>query len=129
MRTTVPVFVAFALAGGGARADLLRGLDRLQGGTTLHYELTGLEAIDTTTRAEGEAPRARELILAGVRLHGFFATGSTVNYATGLALAAGATIDGRGFAYDVALFPVGVAVRSGRRTAFVSLSTGVGAIG
>jgi hypothetical protein len=67
-------------------------------------------------------------VLAGVRLHGFLSPHRTFAYHVGIDLAAGSTLRDAGFAYDVALFPLGVAMRLGR-SSFVSLGTGVGAIG
>jgi len=126
--------VTLAAAGAGAaRADRWeRAANRLQGGALLHYELAGLAVVDESgTRRPGApsaAPAARELVLAGVRLHGFFGENASVAYHSGLDLAAGGTLDGGGFAYDVALLPVGVAVRVGE-TSFVAIGAGVGAIG
>lgn len=108
-----------------ASADMF---PKVQGAGLLHYELEALHAIDTTERAEGDAPRAKEIILAGARLHGMIGQGSTVNYYLGLDLAAGGTLRGGGFAYDVALLPIGVGVRFGR-TSFVGIGAGIGASG
>jgi hypothetical protein len=97
-----------------------------QGGAWLHYELSGLHDIDD--RSPGTAPEAKNLVLAGARLHGFVGPGSTIAYHIGIDLAAGSTVNRAGFAYDVALFPVGVAVRFGR-TGVVALGAGIGAMG
>lgn len=100
---------------GTARA----GIDDARGTAWLHYELSALRA-----REDG-APR--DLVLAGVRLHGILGT-AHVGYHAGLDLAAGSAIGPAGLAYDVALFPVGVGVRFGR-TGVLALGAGVGALG
>jgi hypothetical protein len=126
VRPVIAAVAALAAVGAGeAHAQRWRrAADRVQGGAWLHYELTGLTTVD-----EGAAaPRARELVLAGARLHGFLSTSSRVAYHVGLDLAAGGTIRDGGFAYDVALFPVGVVLRAGRTSIF-GLSAGIGAIG
>jgi hypothetical protein len=126
--------VTLAAAGAGAaHADRWeRAADRLQGGAWLHYELAGLAVVDESDArrpgAPAAAPAVHELVLAGVRRHGFLGANASVAYHVGLDLAAGGTIDGGGFAYDVALFPVGVVVRAGE-TSIVGLAAGVGAIG
>src|SRR5262245_11731114 len=120
----VGLVVAAAGAGDAHAQRWRREMDRVQGGSWLHYELTGLTVVD-----EGaEAPRMREMVLAGARLHGFLSANASVAYHIGIDLAAGGTIRDGGFAYDVALFPVGVVVRAGA-TSFVGVSAGVGAIG
>lgn len=101
-----------------------RPFGELQGGSWLHYELTGLHAIEDV---RGEA-KAQDLVLAGFRLHGFAGMSSAVGYHVGIDLAAGGTLDAGGFAYDVALFPAGISVRFGR-TGVVALGAGVGASG
>jgi hypothetical protein len=95
-----------------------------EGGAQLHYELQGLHAYDHDTMDE---PSARDFVLAGARLHGFIGSRS-LGFHIGLDLAAGGTIHGGGFAYDVALFPVGVALRFAD-TSFLTLGVGVGASG
>ena len=123
----VVMAVATARADGPGRAA-----DPMQGGAWLHYELAGLVVVDEGRgRRPGEPapePAARELVLAGVRLHGFLSANASVASHIGMDLAAGGTIDGGGFAYDVALFPVGVVVRAGQ-TSLVGVGAGVGAIG
>jgi len=101
-----------------------RMMDRVQGGAFLHYELTGLEAIDEP----GPTQTPNEMVLAGARLHGFLGKGASVAYHIGADLFAGSTLRGAGFAYDVALFPVGIVVRFGK-TSIIGFSAGVGAIG
>jgi len=94
---------------------------KAQGGAYLHYELASSTKVDAF-----ENPR--DLVLAGARLHGFVSLNKSVAYHGGIDLAAGSTLRGAGFAYDVALFPVGVAVRFGQ-SSFLALGTGVGAMG
>jgi len=99
-------------------------MDRVQGGAFLHYELTGLTAVDDAM----DEPKAQDLVLAGARLHGFVGRGANVAYHIGVDLFAGSTIRGGGFAYDVTLFPIGLVVRFGK-TSLVGVSAGVGASG
>jgi hypothetical protein len=96
----------------------------VRGGSWLHYELSVIHDVDE----EGGPPRAKDLVLAGARLHGFFGHGATIAYHIGIDLAAGSTLDRAGFAYDVALFPAGVAVRLGR-TNVIAFGAGIGAMG
>jgi hypothetical protein len=96
-----------------------------QGGAQLHYEVAGLHAIDHPDAMT--YPDARDYVLAGARLHGFFG-GKHLALHAGVDLAAGGTIHGGGFAYDVALFPIGLAWRF-FETSFLTLSPGVGASG
>lgn len=91
-----------------------------QGGAQLHYELSGFHA-----REEMTGPR--DVVLAGARLHGHLG-GARLAYHVGLDLAAGGTIHGGGFAYDVSIFPVGAALRF-FDTSFITLGAGVGASG
>jgi hypothetical protein len=119
------VVVALAAASGVADARNWRRLgEELQGGAYLHYELTAL----TVAEDSEPATRAHELVLAGARLHGFVARNRWIAYHVGLDLAGGSTARGAGFAYDVALFPIGAVVRLGS-TSFVGVSGGVGALG
>jgi hypothetical protein len=120
----IAIAIAAASAGDAHAQRWRRAAERVQGGGWLHYELTGLTVVD-----EGMAPaRAHELVLAGARLHGFLSGNASVAYHIGLDLAWGGTIRDGGFAYDVALFPVGVVVRAGETSLF-GLGAGVGAIG
>jgi len=114
----VRVVVPLAVLAVQGRANLARA--NPGGGAWLHYELTGLRAVEDTPAAP------RDLVLAGARLHGI--VGGRVAYHVGLDLAAGATVGDTGFAYDVALFPAGLAVRLGR-TGVLALGAGVGASG
>jgi hypothetical protein len=116
--------VAAAGAGDAHAQPAGRRADSGQGGAWLHYELSGLTVAD-----EGRAaPRASELVLAGARLHAFVSGNASVAYHFGIDLAAGSTVRGGGFAYDVALFPIGVVVRAGE-TSIVGVGAGVGASG
>ncbi len=108
-----------------ADADRWRqAMERWQGGAWLHYELT-------EERRIGEmncSCAASDLVLAGVRLHGFLGANASIAYHVGVDLAAGSTIGKAGFAYDVALFPVGILVRAGK-TSIVGFGAGVGGMG
>jgi len=106
------------------RVASARPFDDFEGGGWLHYELTGLHGLENVRGSAG----AQELVLAGFRLHGFVGTGSTIGFHVGLDAAAGGALDAGGFAYDVALFPVGIAARFGR-TGVITLGAGVGASG
>jgi hypothetical protein len=106
-----------------------RPFDELQGASWMHYELSGLTDVDETMRGSGT--EARQLVLAGGRLHGFTGTGSTIGYHAGFDFALGGTIHGGGFAYEFSLFPTGVGVRLGT-TGLFAVGAGVsfmGAIG
>lgn len=106
-----------------------RAQDRFQGGAWLHYELSGLTIVDDERAGDRMlAPAHDELVLAGVRLHGFVGTNASVAYHVGIDLAAGSTLRDAGFAYDVALFPVGVIVRANKTWIF-GLGAGLGASG
>jgi hypothetical protein len=98
-----------------------RDFQDAQGGADLHYELSGFHTKDEMT----EGPR--DVVLAGARLHGFIG-GNRLGYHVGLDLAAGGTINGGGFAYDVSIFPVGLALRL-FDTSWLTLGAGVGASG
>jgi hypothetical protein len=104
--------ILLALAG-AARADRVP-----DGGAWLHYELSGV--------SDQDASRPHELVLATARLHGFF--GGRFVYHAGIDLGAGATLRTAGFAYDVALFPIGMGVRLGK-TGIAALGVGIGASG
>jgi hypothetical protein len=120
--------LALAGAAGAARADTWsERAERAQGGAWLHYELSTWHDVGDPGPAASR-PEFSDLVLAGVRLHGFVGGGATIGYHVGLDLAAGGTARGGGFAYDVALFPIGVAVRLGD-TSVIAFGTGVGAMG
>ncbi len=111
-----------ALAG-VANADRWSRLQRLQGNAWLHYELSWVHDVDET---HGQ-PAMTDLVLAGARLHGFVGEGANVGFHAGFDLEAGGTVRG-GFAYDVALFPLGIGVRAGE-TGVVAIGTGIGFVG
>lgn len=110
--------VVLALAGTAHADRWSRAADRWQGGAWLHYELTGL--------THDAAPD--ELILSGVRLHGFLGGNASVAYHIGLDLLLGSTLGDAGFAYDLALYPVGILVRAGK-TSIVGLGAGIAGMG
>ncbi len=119
------VVVLVLVLGRSAHADKWRSaMDRVQGGAFLHYELTGITAVDDAP----QPPKASELVLAGVRLHGFLGQGASIGYHIGADLFAGSTLRGGGFAYDVAVFPIGIVVRMGE-TSIIGFSAGIGASG
>jgi hypothetical protein len=120
------IAIALALAPAVAHARPWTDVRELQGATWLHYELTALTDVDDTMRGSGLG--ARQLVLAGARLHGFVGEGDTIGYHLGFDFALGGTIHDGGFAYDVALFPVGIGVRFGR-TGVVAFGAGVQAMG
>jgi hypothetical protein len=110
------IITAIAL-GTPAHADRWsRAMDRWQGGAWLHYELTGL--------ASDASPD--QLILSGARLHGFIGANASIAYHVGVDILLGSTVGGAGFAYDLALYPLGVLVRAGKTTI---LGFGVGVAG
>lgn len=105
----------------GATADA-RPFGDIGGGAQLHYELAGMH--DTSRMSEGDA---RDMVLGGFRIHGFVG-GKRFGYHIGAAMAAGSTIRDGGFAYDVSLFPFGLALRFAE-TSFITLGAGIGANG
>ena len=123
MRALAIAVVLGGVALGGV-ADAGPDWRDLRGGAWLHYELTDVALVQERALP---AP-CSELVLAGARLHGFVGTGRVVAYHAGIDLAAGATIARSGFAYDVALFPLGIGLRASD-SSFVALGTGVGAMG
>lgn len=106
-------FAILVLLAGAAHAERIP-----DGGAWLHYELSGV--------SDQDASRPHELVLATARLHGFF--GGTFVYHAGIDLSAGATLRAAGFAYDVALFPIGMGVRLGK-TGIAAFGIGIGALG
>jgi hypothetical protein len=112
--------LALALA---ATADA-RPLRNIGGGAQLTYELASMHDIAHDASAR---PRPRDVVLGIARLHGFVG-GASLAYHVGLDLGAGTTIRDAGFAYDVAVFPIGVALRFAA-TSFVAVGAGIGANG
>jgi hypothetical protein len=97
------------------------------GAAQLHYELQGVHAYDRDMTNPVAMTAPRDIVLAGARLHGFIGN-RTLGLHAGLDLAAGGTVDGGGFAYDISLFPGGLALRFAE-TSFVTLGFGIGASG
>ncbi|HSD89473.1 MAG TPA: hypothetical protein VLB44_18210 [Kofleriaceae bacterium] len=120
MRTLLVLF-ALVLASRTAHAQM----PDFQGGAQLHYELEGLHAVDHPEAMT--YPEARDFVIATARLHGFIG-GKHLGFHMGLDLGAGGTIRDGGFAYDVSLFPFGVAFRF-FETSFLTLGAGIGAAG
>lgn len=112
------------VAGLGAPAHA--GIEDAQGVAWMHYELSDWHDVQDTGLPSTRQPFT-DLVLAGARLHGFIGAGR-IGYHAGVDLAAGSTVHGGGFAYDVALLPVGIGVRFGE-TSFVAFGTGIGAMG
>ncbi len=111
-----------------AAAEKWRFDNWVQGGGYLHYEVSALHAVDDDA-ARMTTPRGSEdVVLAGVRIGAFMGAGATVAYHIGLDLLAGSTLGERGFAYDVALYPIGIAARFGA-TGVIASSVGIGANG
>ncbi len=112
-----------ALAAGAADARPFSGIG---GGAQLHYELSTLH--DIAHDAAASRPTPQDFVMAGARLHGFVG-GKRFGYHVGLDLAAGQTARPHSFlAYDVAFFPIGLAVRFAE-TSFITLGAGIGAMG
>lgn len=108
-----------------ATADARPGWSRLGGGAQLHYDITTLHDVE---HPAGEPASPQDLVLAGARLHGFVG-GKRFGYHLGLDLAAGQTARPHSvLAYDVALFPVGLALRFAE-TSFITVGAGIGAFG
>lgn len=120
MRRAIVVAAALLLAR-TAHADS-SWLANPDGEAWLHYELTDVQRL---TRTPGDVDN---VLLAGLRLHGLVARHGRLALHAGFDLAAGSTIDRGGFAYDVALYPLGVGVLIGDAS-FVALGTGVAALG
>lgn len=106
---------------GTAHADL-ESLSKWDGGAMLHYELGGEHAYD------GDAQRFEDVVMAGVRLHGFASPKRHVGFHLGFDVAGGSTLSRAGFAYDCALYPLGIGLRAGR-TQFLAIGAGIGGMG
>ena len=125
------VIVLALCAPGLARADERRCSvfcqigKSLQGGASIHYELTGFEHVDDGPH---RTPAVDELVLVGARVHPFLGFSDEIQYHFGFDLAWGATLGRGGFAYDMTLYPLGVATRFGG-SGFVTLGTGIGFMG
>jgi hypothetical protein len=131
--------ILVALAG-SAHADCFCELiDKLvpddpQGVGWGNYELVDYLRLDDSALAPRVATAAPSggignELLAGVRMGGVIGgRRHAVGYHLELDLLAGATFDRGGFAYDVALYPLGIGVHLGD-TSFVALGTGIVATG
>lgn len=112
-------------------AHALGCADGPAGNAWAHYELTASHDVDPPPASPPSPapppPRFSELALAGVRLHGLVG-GARWGYHAGIDLAAGSTLRASGFAYDVALLPIGGGVRIGATSA-IMLGVGLGAMG
>ncbi len=122
--------IVIGMLGSTASADIRwdRMEDRIQGGGYLHYEVSALHAVDDDPARMSATREVDDQLLAGVRLGGVLGAGAHVGYFLGLDLLAGSTLGERGFAYDVALYPVGIATRFGT-TGMVAVAMGIGANG
>lgn len=123
--------VAIAMLATTAVADAQRwrrAAKRWQGGAWLHYEVTGLTVVDDEAHPPNAALAADDLVLAGARLHGFLGGNASIAYHVGVDLAFGSTLRDAGFAYDVALFPLGILVRAGK-TSIVGFGAGISGLG
>jgi hypothetical protein len=122
------LLVVMLLAGDAAADGWSRAADRIQGGGYLHYELSGWTAIDDDTTRMTTPRESDRLVLAGARLGGFLGAGASVGYHIALDVFAGSTLASGGFAYDVALYPVGIAARFGP-TSVLAIAAGIGGSG
>jgi len=117
------IAIVMLLAGGASARPF--DFASLGGGAQLHYEVSTLHDIEHDST---ERPTPQDLVLAGARLHGFVG-GKRWGYHLGIDLAAGQTARPHSYlAYDVAFFPIGVALRFGE-TSFLTLGAGIGAMG
>ncbi|MGE0399278.1 MAG: hypothetical protein AB7T06_21380 [Kofleriaceae bacterium] len=93
-------------------------------GSWMHYELSGLHAIDESMTS------STELVLAGARVGGFIGK-KRVAYAASFDFAFGSTIGKSGFMYELGLLPIGMALRPSERSviAFATGIAGTGAVG
>jgi hypothetical protein len=103
------------------------------GNAWAHHELTVIHDVDAPSTASPSAggpsspPGFSELILAGTRGNALLGT-RHVGYHIGADLAFGSTLRTGGFAYDLALFPIGAGLRLGATSALM-LGAGIGASG
>lgn len=111
------------------------------GNAWAHHELTIAHDVDPPSPPSGplppsgpsasepqpSPPRFSELILAGTRGNALLG-GRQIGYHIGADLSFGSTLRSSGFAYDLALFPVGAGLRLGATSA-VMLGAGIGATG
>jgi hypothetical protein len=99
------------------------------GNAWAHYELTAAHDVDppAATPPPPSPPRFSELILAGARVNGLLGN-QHHGYHIGADLSFGSTVRAGGFAYDLALFPLGAGLRLGASSALM-LGAGIGAAG
>jgi len=100
------------------------GLGSWKAAAWMHYEVSAVHGVDRT----GEAEPPAELVLAGARVHAIAGKNRTVGVHLAFDFAFGSTLRGAGFAYDVALLPLGIGVRIGT-TGVLALGTGFQASG
>lgn len=124
MRATI------AIAGFGALTLSSACAHDRHGNAWAHHELTVLHDADppgADAATAEQPPRFSELILAGSRVHALLGR-RHYGYCVGADLALGSTVRGGGFAYDVAVLPLGAGLRLGATSALM-LGTGIGAMG
>ncbi len=90
----------------------------VRGVAWMHYELSAVHGV----QAPADAMAPQTLALGGARVHGVLGKGR-VGYHLGFDFAFGSTVGRAGFAYDVALFPLGIGLRLGR-TGVLALGVG-----
>jgi hypothetical protein len=123
-RWSLALVAALALAHTRTASAGFNDFSDLGFGAQIQYELSSVHDVDHDAMS---APRSNDLVLGGFRVHGF-AGGKRWGYHIGAAMAAGSTIRDAGFAYDVSLFPIGIAVRF-FETSFFAVGAGIGASG
>lgn len=124
MKATITLTAAMSLALAGTASAGMGGFDSLGFGAQIQYELSSMHDVGHDAMA---APRPTDLVLGGFRVHGFVG-GKRWGYHIGAAMTSGSTIRDAGFAYDVSLFPLGIALRF-FETSFITFGAGVGASG
>ena len=123
-QATIALTAAMSVALAGTASAGMGGFDSLGFGAQIQYELSSMHEVAHDTMA---APRPNDLVLGGFRVHGFVG-GKRWGYHIGAAMTSGSTIRDAGFAYDVSLFPFGIALRF-FETSFITFGAGVGASG
>jgi hypothetical protein len=123
-RWTLALSAVLALSLTRTASAGMGGFDSLGFGAQIQYELSSMHDVGHEAMA---APRPNDLVLGGFRVHGFVG-GKRWGYHLGAAMTSGSTIRDAGFAYDVSLFPFGVALRF-FETSFITFGAGVGASG
>jgi len=116
--------IVFMIIGTASAAEA-RPWDDIGFGAQLQYEASTLHDVD---HEPDMAPAPKDFAMAGARLHGFVG-GDRWGYHIGLDFAGGQTVRPHSyFAWDVAFFPVGLAMRFGE-TSFITLGGGIGTMG